>query len=106
MKRHIPVLGAALLVALTGCASRDQRLVANASAAQIYAEGRYESDCVEVVGPVDCKARQVAVNKAKREVELCNRTQKVGKLPVVARARLKAIAKTLPESKYGTVPNN
>lgn len=104
MKRHIPIIAA--LVISIGCASRDQKLVANAAAAQLYAEGQYEADCVLVVGPADCKARQEAVNKAKREVELCNRTQKIGKLPVVARARLRDIAKRLPTSKYETVRNN
>lgn len=94
MFRRLAILLA--LAALAGCAS-DRRLVADASAAYTYAETHYEWNCVSVKGPPECKKEQLGLKEAKREIVLCNDVQKVGKLPPVARKRLKAIKKDLPK---------
>jgi hypothetical protein len=84
-----------MLLALA-CAS-DQRLVQDAAAAQIYFAHDYMRQCVKVKGPEDCKQWQVEINELKDEVQICNETQKIGKLPKRARGRLRELMKRLEE---------
>lgn len=88
---------ALLLLLLAGVACSDRALVANATAAHTYAEAHYEWACVDQVGPPECKQDQAVLNDAKREVELDNRVYKIGKLPKVARQRLRKIANEVPK---------
>ena len=91
-----------LLVALAavGCVS-DRQFVANATAARHWHDGLYRTECcadrqpgavcvLKATAPTNCRARQLAVNEAKKLDVLANETQQIGKLPKSAKKRLKA----------------
>ena len=84
---------AALAVLAFGCS--DRTLVANTTAAYVYAEQQYEWDCVEVKGPETCGATRAELIEAKRQTELANKVYQIGKLPKAEKKKLAGIKKRL-----------
>ncbi len=79
----------------TSCVS-DKELVTDTLAARHYHDLRYQRECVgSAAPPATCPAFRAAVNETLAEVTVCNETQKIGKLPPMARKRLKALRKKL-----------
>jgi len=80
----------AAMALVVGCAS-DKRFVANAAAARIYHEDRYERLCVAVKGPATCSQMQAALQDWKHADELANTVQKLGALPKEEKAEIAAL---------------
>lgn len=81
-----------LLLVAVGCAS-DQRRVADAATSHYWHEARYERECVVVVGPPSCeKDFRPALQELKWQAQTSAAalSKGKGKLPTLARKRLKA----------------
>jgi len=88
-----------LLVLATGCTS-DLRLVADFGASAYYHKGRYRAECVDVKGSAaDCAALDALTMEAAKEADLCNETQRRGKLPPYAKRRIRDFKKKLETAK-------
>ncbi len=80
-----------LLLITTSCASADRRLCANSAASYTYYEWKYERECVDE-WKAGCQKRYQTLREMKRQVEICNSVQKIGKLPTAQKKELKKIA--------------
>jgi hypothetical protein len=107
LSRRLLVLAAVLAVG-TGCPGIERRFVADALAARHYHAAQYRHVCVTpeipdpavpdvVTGPADvCStARGLTLNEALFQTNLANDTQKIGKLPPIAKQRLKVLKKQM-----------
>lgn len=97
-----------MLLPLGGCSTSDRELVSDSLAARHYESGRLAKTCCQAgtgiwsdaenrvipcatlsVEPPNCPAWKRDVNAFLDEVGLSNEAQKLGKLPKIARKRLK-----------------
>jgi hypothetical protein len=89
-----------LVFAASGCATKDIRRCADFGAATYYHKGRYRAECVDVKSSAaDCAALDALTMAAAKEADLCNETQKRGKLPPYAKRKIKEFEKKLEAAK-------
>lgn len=79
-----------LLLLLSSCASADRKLCADAAASYTYYEWRYEQECVDEYRQ-GCHKTYLILKDMKKQVEICNSVQKIGKMPDVQKRELKKV---------------